>query len=88
MPTLPAVALLAVAILLVLLALCYFFQGRRHKGPRESEGSRRVEQPRNPTVTARLLVRVMWHDSTTLFVSAKFIIFGSMGPPALGKTDR
>lgn len=38
MPTFPAVALLAVVILLGLLAACHFFQGRRHKNHASRKG--------------------------------------------------
>jgi hypothetical protein len=38
MPTLPAVVLLALVVLLVLLALCHFFQGRRHKDHASRKG--------------------------------------------------
>jgi hypothetical protein len=38
MPTLPAVILLAVALLLGLLAVCFFLQGRRHKDDASRKG--------------------------------------------------
>ena len=38
MPTLPAVALLALVILLGLLAACHFFQGRRNRDHASRKG--------------------------------------------------
>jgi hypothetical protein len=38
MPTVPAVALLALVIVLALLAACHFFQERRHKDHASRKG--------------------------------------------------
>jgi hypothetical protein len=42
MPIVPALALLALVILLGLLAACHFFQGRRHKDHASRRGTRGI----------------------------------------------